>query len=92
MKHEQHSHIPYAVLLLKTLEAWRTQIGDSSALPTAYKTRKEFITLLMGMQKLNDKGIYNEDNFEEAKQQVIKSFAGIEVLLDDLKRLTFYLF
>jgi amyloid beta precursor protein binding protein 1 len=79
MRHEQHSHIPYVALLLKTLEAWRDQIGDPNALPKNFKARKEFITLLMSMQKLNEKGIYNEDNFEEAKHQVIRSFAGIEV-------------
>lgn len=80
MKHEQHSHIPYVILLLKTLEAWRAQIGDPTALPREFKQRKEFTSILMGMQKLNEHGIYNEDNFEEAKQQVIKSFSGIEVL------------
>ena len=79
MKHEQHSHVPYVVLLAKALESWREKIGDPNALPTAYKPRKEFIALLMEMQKLNDKGIYNEENFAEAKQQVIRAFAAIEV-------------
>ncbi|KAI6190407.1 NEDD8-activating enzyme E1 regulatory subunit [Aphelenchoides bicaudatus] len=78
MKHEQHSHIPYVVLLLKTLQIWRTEINDSTALPTNYKARKEFTKILMDMQKLNEQGIYNEDNFEEGKHQIIRSFAGIE--------------
>lgn len=81
MKHEQHSHVPYVVLLYKTLQAWREKIGNPEALPLEFKLRKEFIGILMGMQKLNDQGIYNEGNFEEAKQQVIKSFSGIEVWL-----------
>jgi amyloid beta precursor protein binding protein 1 len=80
MKHEQHSHIPFVVLLSKALDAWREEIGEPEALPTSYRMRKEFVALLMEMQKLNDQGIYNEENFAEAKQHLIRSFSGIEVI------------
>jgi hypothetical protein len=79
MKHEQHSHVPYVVLLYKALEAWREQIGDPNALPQNYQQRKDFTGILMNMQILNEHGIYNEDNFAEAKQQIIKSFSGAKV-------------
>ncbi|KAI6230754.1 NEDD8-activating enzyme E1 regulatory subunit [Aphelenchoides fujianensis] len=79
MDHEQHAHVPFLVLYLKALEEWRERIGDPAALPLNYKTRKDFLDTLMGMQMLNEQGIYNEDNFAEAKQQVIRSFGGFQL-------------
>jgi hypothetical protein len=79
MSHEHHSHIPYVILYMKALDAWREKIGDSNALPLDYKKRKDFLSVLMDMQVHNEQGIYNEGNFVEAKQQLFKSFSGIEV-------------
>ncbi|KAI6185510.1 NEDD8-activating enzyme E1 regulatory subunit [Aphelenchoides besseyi] len=79
MNHEQHSHVPYLVLYLKALEKWRARINDSEALPSNYKLRKDFTATLMEMQMLNEKGIYNQDNFAEAKQHLIRSFSGFEI-------------
>ncbi|KAI6212924.1 NEDD8-activating enzyme E1 regulatory subunit [Aphelenchoides besseyi] len=79
MNHEQHSHVPYLVLYLKALEKWRAKLNDPEALPSNYKLRKDFTATLMEMQQLNKQGIYNQDNFAEAKQHLIRSFSGFEI-------------
>ena len=79
MEHEEHAHVPYVILYLKALEKWQAQQADSTSLPTTYAKRKEFLALLMEMQMLNDQGIYNEENFAEAKQQLVRSFSSWDV-------------
>ncbi|CAD5218992.1 unnamed protein product [Bursaphelenchus okinawaensis] len=79
MEHEQHSHIPYLLLYIKALPLWRKTQLDTDALPTAGAKKKSFITLLKEMQKPNEKGILDEVNFQEACDNIHRSFANFKL-------------
>uniref|UniRef100_A0A1I7YAJ1 NEDD8-activating enzyme E1 regulatory subunit n=1 Tax=Steinernema glaseri TaxID=37863 RepID=A0A1I7YAJ1_9BILA len=74
LTYEQHSHIPFGVLYFKALEKWRAEHGESEAdFPDVYKKRKAFERVLMDMQRENEKGVLDEQNFMEAQQNIIRS-------------------
>lgn len=83
LTHEQHSHIPYLILYLKTLEIWRLEESQlfegkdstSTAVPINYQQRKSFEKVLMGLRKPDKDGNLFEENFHEAKLNLFKSFA-----------------
>lgn len=82
MKHEEHAHTPYVLLYLKALEMWRESVGDPNAFPDIrgnYKQRKEFERLLMEMRMPDEKGVVDEENFSEAKANLIASMGRTEV-------------
>ncbi|KAI1714641.1 NEDD8-activating enzyme E1 regulatory subunit [Ditylenchus destructor] len=87
MNHEQHSHTPYLILYIKALEKWRNQQlsdvtmngDDSLMLPDNFAKRKEFTKVLMSMRKPDDKGSMDEENFNEAKTNLIKSFGSCKI-------------
>ncbi|KAL3103274.1 hypothetical protein niasHS_002460 [Heterodera schachtii] len=77
MTHEQHSHTPFLLLYLKAIDKWRksqTNANDKALFPdiTSFKTRKEFEQILMKMRQPDDKGSLDEQNFTEAKQNLLK--------------------
>ncbi|KAI1714637.1 FAD binding domain-containing protein [Ditylenchus destructor] len=87
MNHEQHSHTPYLILYIKALEKWRNQQpsdvtmngDDSLMLPDNFAKRKEFTKVLMSMRKPDNKGSMDEENFNEAKTNLIKSFGSCKI-------------
>jgi len=82
MDHEKHSHSPYLVLYVKALDKWRSnsQGSECRELPKNYQERKEFERLLTSMRKPDDKGSLNEENFVEAKTNMIMSLGGSKVI------------
>jgi hypothetical protein len=84
MNHEQHSHTPYLVLYVKALEKWRslqTVSGKlASTMPDNYQKRKEFEKVLLSMRKADEKGSLDEENFAEARTNLISSFGGQKVI------------
>lgn len=79
MTHERHSHTPYLLLYVKALEKWRSEkaqelLDTASLFPDTYQKRKEFECVLYSMRKANEKGSLAEENFEEAKRNILKSF------------------
>ncbi|XP_002975259.2 NEDD8-activating enzyme E1 regulatory subunit AXL [Selaginella moellendorffii] len=54
-----HKHIPFAIILLKVCEEWRSKHGG--ALPSTTKERSEFKSLVASKKQAQD-----EDNYKEA--------------------------
>ncbi len=62
---EQHSHVPYAVILLQHLEHWRST--HDGGLPATYADKGAFRTGLRAAIRVNGDGVAeHETNFEEA--------------------------
>lgn len=79
MTHERHSHTPYLLLYVKALEKLRCEKMNQTSdiktfFPNTYQKRKEFERVLYSMRKADEKGSLAEENFEEAKQNILKSF------------------
>lgn len=67
MDHQQHSHTPYLVLLMKAIAKWREEDGrDESSFPEKYAEKKEIKEILKRMRKPDEKGRDDEENFQEA--------------------------
>lgn len=85
MNHERHSHTPYILLYIKALEKWRKEkLADSTGIvlfPNTYQKRKEFEHVLYSMRKSDEKGSLAEENFEEAKRNILKSFPPQKVII-----------
>ncbi|CAD5226736.1 unnamed protein product [Bursaphelenchus xylophilus] len=87
--HEQHSHVPFLLLYVKALPLWRQQQQNPDALPAGGSLKKSFINFLNEMRKPNEKGILDEVNFQEAVDNIYRSFANsrlphnIEKLFND---------
>uniref|UniRef100_A0A183C091 NEDD8-activating enzyme E1 regulatory subunit n=1 Tax=Globodera pallida TaxID=36090 RepID=A0A183C091_GLOPA len=84
MTHEQHSHTPYLLLYFKALDKWRKSYPEAKCATlfpdiTAYNTRKEFEQILMQMRQPDDKGSLDEQNFIEAKQNLLKAMRWSKV-------------
>lgn len=56
MNHEQHSHVPYLVLLMKALYKWRESRQNSNDFPQNLNDRKEFKQVLLDMRLADEKG------------------------------------
>jgi amyloid beta precursor protein binding protein 1 len=70
MDDHEHGHVPYLVLLLHYLEAWKE--GHEGRVPSNYKEKNEFRALVReGMRTKNAEG--GEENFEEAIGAVLKN-------------------
>lgn len=68
---QQHSHVPWIILMLKFLDRWK---GVKHSLPVGYKEKKGFENFLYeGRLKKEDGNAMEEENFEEARRSVIKS-------------------
>lgn len=65
--------------------------NDSLMLPDNFAKRKEFTKVLMSMRKPDDKGSLDEENFNEAKTNLIKSFGSCKVRLEELLKIGQYL-
>jgi amyloid beta precursor protein binding protein 1 len=71
----EHGHIPYLVLLLYYLSAWKAEYGT---LPTTYKRKTEFRKLVSSAARTNTpEG--GEENFEEAVAAVLKTVSAPEL-------------
>ena len=65
-----HGHIPYLLLLLHYLSAWKSSHGGKP--PADYKEKKEFKALVeKGARTSNAEG--GEENYDEAAAAVLKS-------------------
>ena len=75
---------------MKALEKWRQLAEESesqnasaksAAFPdiSSYKTRKQLENILMEMRIPDDAGCLDEDNFDEAKINLFKSFGKTKV-------------
>lgn len=62
MNDNEHTHVPYILLLLHYLELWRHSNGHN---PTTYEEKNEFKKLIRGGMRNAD-----EDNFDEAVNNV----------------------
>lgn len=77
MDKKDHSHIPYIIILLIYLKAWRKQ--HNGAIPATYQEKKLFKECIrQGMRR--DEGEHTEEeNFEEALQAVNTALRVTEV-------------
>jgi NEDD8-activating enzyme E1 regulatory subunit len=70
MADHEHGHIPYLVLMLHYLNAWKQ--CHEGLVPSSYKEKTEFRAFLReGMRTKNPEG--GEENFEEAVGAVLKN-------------------
>lgn len=78
LTHEQHSHVPYIIIYIKALELWRSKQllngNKENAIPSNYEQRKSFEKFLMSLRKPDKDGNLFEENFQEAKLNLFKSF------------------
>ncbi|KAK7077671.1 NEDD8-activating enzyme E1 regulatory subunit [Halocaridina rubra] len=84
MDNKEHSHVPYVVILYKSLQEWNSQNGEP---PKNYKEKKAFIEMVKkGMRER--KNVEPEENFEEAIKAVNTSLvptsipSGIQSILN----------
>lgn len=70
MADHEHGHVPYLVLLLHYLNAWKE--SHEGRVPSNYKDKNEFRSLVRdGMRTKNAEG--GEENYEEAVGAVLKN-------------------
>jgi NEDD8-activating enzyme E1 regulatory subunit len=70
MPDHEHGHVPYLVLLLHYLNAWKD--SHEGRVPSNYKEKNELRSLVRaGMRRNNAEG--GEENFEEAVGAVLKN-------------------
>ncbi|KAI9770554.1 MAG: hypothetical protein M1840_003144 [Geoglossum simile] len=70
MSDHDHGHVPYVLLLLHYLEAWKLQKGGR--VPSSYREKQEFRILVQGNSR-TDNAEGGEENFDEAAKAVLKS-------------------
>jgi NEDD8-activating enzyme E1 regulatory subunit len=70
MNDHDHGHVPYVLLLLHYLEAWKLQ--KDGRVPLSYRDKQEFRKLVEGNAR-TDNAEGGEENFEEAAKAVLKS-------------------
>jgi NEDD8-activating enzyme E1 regulatory subunit len=72
MNDHEHGHVPYLLLILHYLDAWKQ--SHDGRFPSNYKEKSEFRTFLQaGMRKETPAGA--EENFEEAVAAVLKNLS-----------------
>ncbi|ROT76495.1 NEDD8-activating enzyme E1 regulatory subunit [Penaeus vannamei] len=85
MDSKEHSHVPYVVILYKTLQQWNQRYG---APPKNYREKKDFIQLVKEGMREKESG-EAEENFEEAMKAVNTSLmptripSGVESILNE---------
>ena len=67
MSQIDYIHVPYAVVLIKACQKWRSE--HDGAMPTSFAQKNEFKQMLKGMKKY-----VVAENFEEAEAAVIDCF------------------
>ncbi|KAK0722203.1 hypothetical protein B0T26DRAFT_207723 [Lasiosphaeria miniovina] len=70
LDHIEHSHLPYAVILLYYLDQWKLTHSDVS--PKTYKEKTEFRKIVQSAAR-TDNAEGGEENFEEAAAAVLKT-------------------
>ncbi|KAI1714882.1 thiF family domain-containing protein [Ditylenchus destructor] len=70
MNHEQHSHTPYLILYIKALEKWRNQQSSDVTM-----NGNDSLMLPDNFAKRS----LDEENFNEAKTNLIKSFGSCKI-------------
>eukprot|EP00887_Chlorella_sp_A99_P005358 scaffold1.g5358.t1 len=87
VEEHMHSHIPYAVLLIKAAQQWRKAHDD--ALPRSYAERSAFKALISSWQREVEGIPLDEENFNEAVSNAHKVWAApgvppeLRAILDD---------
>ncbi|EGD77785.1 hypothetical protein PTSG_08875 [Salpingoeca rosetta] len=88
---DKHSHVPYPILVLRGIDAWRETHAD---LPRTRAEKKEFAGMLASWRRTKDdgSGVADEENFAEAMAKCNTIFRSapnvpseIQALLDDPK-------
>jgi amyloid beta precursor protein binding protein 1 len=82
MSDHQHGHVPYVVLLLKYLEAWRIMHGGTN--PLSYKEKNDFKVMILDRMRTHVPG-GSEENYEEAAAAVLKNVRKAELSSDARK-------
>lgn len=75
MNDNEHTHVPYILLLLHYMKIWKGQHGGST--PVTYEEKKDFKALIKSGMRNND-----EDNFDEAISNVWRACAPTKVPAD----------
>jgi len=70
-----HGHIPYAVILVRAMDDWKSKNGGNP--PKTAAERDDFKKLILRMKKKSD-----EENFDEAVTQFRRAFTETKVPMD----------
>jgi len=81
-----HSHVPYIVLLIQSLELWR--LGHEGKLPSTTVEKKDFKELIRGLSRGGIDGADIEHNFEEAMKEASRAYISPTVPVDILETVT----
>lgn len=76
MTNHLHGHVPYVALLLHYLEEWKST--HDNTLPSDYKQKNEFKSLVLSKMRTNVPG-GSEENYEEAVSAVLKNLRTPEI-------------
>lgn len=79
MDHKDHSHTPYLILLFKALDSWRRNKNDPAAFPNSYQEKREVKEILLSMRQPDEKGMLDEENFQEAINSVNSALIATKV-------------
>ncbi|VIO90515.1 ThiF family protein [Brugia malayi] len=82
MHYDAHSHTPYLILFLKTLELWREQYSQDD-FPDNREKRKTFETIFMSLRMPHpENGSYREENFVEGHAAMVRSLKRTTIPLE----------
>eukprot|EP01132_Coremiostelium_polycephalum_P005270 gene5270-6561_t len=73
---QQHSHIPYVVLLIKFLKEWRE--SHNGKMPETRQEKEEFKQFFTSKSR----SIHNEENFQEGVKNLLKSLQPARIPSD----------